>query len=72
VYRDPAYTLKGGDEICLLKEIKQVDNRESSSPSQVQNLDPAKLQGISKRLQEMILFENEHLLVISKDHGVPA
>ena len=43
MYRDPAYTLKGGDEIYLLKEIKQVDNRESSSPSQVQNLDPSKL-----------------------------
>ena len=45
MYRDPAYTLKGGDEICLLKQIKQVDKKEaeSSSPSQVQNLDPSKL-----------------------------
>jgi 23S rRNA-/tRNA-specific pseudouridylate synthase len=27
---------------------------------------------MSKRLKEMILFENEHLIVINKDHGVPS
>ena len=37
MYRDPAYTLKAGDEICLYKEIKQLDKKdaESSAPSQV-------------------------------------
>ena len=27
---------------------------------------------MAKRLKEMILYENEHLIVINKDNGVPS
>ena len=51
-----------------------MERRESAeaSPSEVAKLEPSKIEGIAKRLKDMIMFENEHMLVISKDHGVPA
>jgi 23S rRNA pseudouridine955/2504/2580 synthase len=30
------------------------------------------MRGMAQRLKEMMVFENEHLIVISKDNGVPS
>lgn len=64
--------MKEGDQICLLKEVKQVEKSGGSAPNEVVKLDASKIEGIAKRLKDMIVFENEHMVVISKNHGVPA
>ena len=51
-----------------------MEKRDSAEagPSEVAKLEPSKIEGIAKRLKDMIIFENEHMMVITKDHGVPA
>lgn len=66
VYKDSAYKLKAGDKVCFPKDIEIKDEPE------VGKMDETAVKQMGNRLKEMIIFENEHVIVINKDNGVPS
>lgn len=72
VYRDCAYKLQSGDRICYAKVMRVEKVNEDENESEVKKLDEGKITGMANRLKEMMVFENEHIIVINKDNGVPS
>lgn len=49
--------------------MKEQKGEERSS---LEGVDEVQLRSMAERLKEMMVFENEHLIVINKDNGVPS
>jgi len=49
-----------------------LDNSEGGSTERLKIVEEGKAEEMAKRLKEMIIFENQHLIVINKDNGVPS
>ena len=49
-----------------------LDNSEGGSTERLKIIEEGKAEEMAKRLKEMIIFENAHLIVINKDNGVPS
>lgn len=68
IYKDCKYKIQEGDRFCFPKFIK-IDKENAAKP---EARDAKIEQECIKRLKDMIVFENEHVIVINKDNGVPS
>ncbi|TNV78288.1 hypothetical protein FGO68_gene7655 [Halteria grandinella] len=71
VYKEQAYKMQKGDKVCMPKDIKTNDSPSENELS-VSKLDESIVKGMAERLGDMIVYENEHIIVINKDNGVPS
>jgi 23S rRNA-/tRNA-specific pseudouridylate synthase len=57
--------------VCLPKDI-EISQTSKEEDNDITKLDPKQVKQLAARLKEMIIFENDHLIVVNKDNGVPS
>ncbi|CDW82985.1 ribosomal large subunit pseudouridine synthase c [Stylonychia lemnae] len=68
VFRDAKYKIQEGDRLCYPKTV----DKEAIQSKLPEVIDKKKENQAIKKIKDMIQFENEHIIVINKDHGVPS